>query len=131
MNSEELTKQRPGQSAVFYTLAAQIQHQRQPLLAVGVTVERHAKTVIFCIENDGMSVSGVRLGIDTEAVLQHNTTLWRYTRLEFLLTVEVLETCRTRAALFAKNEQLLFVRLKTEHALSVLVRKTKVLKLTR
>jgi len=61
-----------------------------------------------------MSMSGVGLGIDAEAVLENNTALRRHARLELLFAVIVLETSRTRAAFFTKNKQLLLVCLKTE-----------------
>ena len=56
---DELTKQRPGQSAVFYTLAAEIKHQCKPFLTVSITVKGHTKAVILRVENNSMSVSGI------------------------------------------------------------------------
>lgn len=110
--SEQLTKQRPCECTVLYALAAEIQHQRQPLLAVGVTVEGNTETVVLRVEDDGMPVSGIGLGVDAETVLEHDAALRRHARLELLLAVKILEACRPGAALFTENKQLLLICLK-------------------
>ena len=115
---DELTKQRPGQRVVFYTfntLTAKIKHECKPFLTVSITVKGNSETVIFCVENNSMPVSGIRLSINTKTVLQHNTTLWRHTSLKLLLVVKVLKTSRSRAAFLSQNKQLLLICLKKQN----------------